>query len=124
MKRANTFRTILASLAFAAFTMTAASSFADDVKLPTTTAEHDAAAKQYKEQAAQFKKVADDHRAMAEAYKKSIAMPVDKTGRKNPWLEKMEKHCAALAKDADKLAADAEKAAEYHTMRGKELQGK
>ena len=117
-------RTIVAALAFAAFTASAAVAVADDVKLPQTPAEHEAMAKQYKDQAAQYKKVADDHRAMAEAYKKTIANPVSKTGQKNPWLAKMEKHCAALAKDADKLAADAEKAAEYHTMRGKELQGK
>ena len=117
-------RTIVAALAFAAFTASAAVAVADDVKLPQTPAEHEAMAKQYKDQAAQYKKVADDHRAMAAAYKKTIAMPESKTGQKNPLLVKMEKHCAALAKDADKLAADAEKAADYHTMRAKELQGK
>ena len=124
MKLVTKNRTILATLAFAALALTATASFADEAKVPTTTAEHDALAKQYTAQAAQFKKVADDHREMAEAYKKSIAMPVTKGGQKNPWLVKMEKHCAMLAKDADKLAADAEKAADYHTARGKELQGK
>jgi hypothetical protein len=117
-------RTMVAALAFAAFTASAAFALADDAKIPQTTAEHEAMAKQYKDQAAQYKKVADDHRAMAEAYKKTIAMPVSKGGQKNPWLAKMEKHCATLAKDADKLAADAEKAADYHAMRAKELQGK
>jgi hypothetical protein len=117
-------RTIVAALAFAAFTVSAAVALADDVKLPQTPAEHEAMAKQYKDQAAQYKKVADDHRAMAEAYKKTIAMPVSKGGQKNPLLEKMEKHCATLAKDAAKLAADAEKMADFHTMRAKELQGK
>lgn len=120
----NQIRHVLAAFAFAAFTLTATASFADDMKIPQTTAEHEEMAKQYKDQAAQYKKVADDHRAMAEAYKKTIAMPVSKGGQKNPWLEKMEKHCAALAKDADKLAADAEKAADYHSMRAKELHGK
>jgi hypothetical protein len=124
MKLATKIRTILATLAFAAFALTATASLADEARVPTTTAEHEALAKQYRDQAAQFKKVADDHRAMVEAYKKSIAMPVNKAGQKNPWLVKMEKHCAMLAKDADKLAADAEKAADYHTARGKELQGK
>ena len=119
-----TVRVTVAALVFAAFTASAAVALADDVKIPQTTAEHEAMAKQYKDQAAQYKKVADDHRAMAEAYKKTIAMPVSKGGQKNPWLAKMEKHCAALAKDADKLAADAEKAADYHSMRAKELQGK
>lgn len=117
-------RAIIASLAFAAFALTATASFADEPKLPQTTAEHEAMAKQYRDQAAQYKKVADDHRAMAAAYKKTIAMPESKTGVKNPWLAKMEKHCGMLAKDADKLAADATKAADYHELRAKELQGK
>ena len=115
-------RTVLASLAFAAFALTATASYADDAKVPTTTAEHDALAKQYKDQSAQFKKVADEHKAMAQSY--ANAHPDTKGGVKNPWNDKMQKHCAMLAKDAEKLAADADKAADYHTMRGKELQGK
>lgn len=115
-------RTIVASLAFAAFALTASASFAEDAKVPTTTADHEAIAKQYKDQAAQFKKIADDHRAMAAAYAK--ANPDSKGGVKNPWNEKMQKHCKALAADADKMAADADKAADFHTLRGKELQGK
>jgi len=35
----------------------------------------------------------------------------------------MEKHCATLIKDAEKLAADTQKAADYHHLRAKELQG-
>lgn len=124
MKLATKTRTILASLAFAAFALTAKASFADDMKVPTTAAEHQALAKQYQDEAAQFKKVADDHKAMAEEYKKTIAMPVTKGGQKNPYLAKMEKHCDTLAKDADKLAADATKAADFHTARAKELAGK
>jgi hypothetical protein len=115
-------RTILAAFAFAAFAMSATASYADDAKVPTTTAEHDALAKQYKDQAAAYKKVGDEHRAMADAYAK--AHQPGKGQNSNPFNDKMQKHCAALAKDADKLAADAEKAADYHTMRGKELQGK
>lgn len=115
-------RTILATLAFAALALTATASFAGEATVPMTTAEHDTLAKQYKDQAVQFKKVADDHRAMAAAFKN--AHPDSKGGAKDPWNEKMQKHCAMLAKDADKLAADAEKAADYHTARGKELQGK
>ena len=67
--------TIIAALAFAAFTASAAAAMADDVKLPQTAAEHEAMAKQYKDQAAQYKKVADDHKAMAEAYKKTSPCP-------------------------------------------------
>jgi hypothetical protein len=117
-------RNTLALAIFAAFAFTATGSFAEEAKVPETAAEHQAMAKQYTDQAAQFKKVADDHRAMAEAYKKSLTMPTSKAGQKNPWLAKMEKHCGMLAKDADKVAADATKAAEYHTLRAKELEGK
>ena len=124
MTLGNKIRTIVASLAFAAFALTATASFAEEAKVPTTPAEHEALAKQYKDQAAQYKKTADDHRAMAEAYKKSVAMPEMKGGQKNPWVVKMEKHCMALAKDADKLSADSIKAAEYHEARAKELAGK
>jgi hypothetical protein len=117
-------RTVVTTAVFTAFAFTATASFADEAKVPQTAAEHEAMAKQYKDQAAQFKKFADDHRAMAEAYKKSLVMPTSKSGQKNPWLAKMEKHCGMLAKDADKLAADAEKAAEFHTMRAQEVGGK
>ena len=115
-------RTTIASLAFAAFALTATASFAEEAKVPTTVAEHEALAKQYKDQAAQYKKVGDEHRAMAAAYGK--AHPDAKGGAKNPWNQKMQKHCEALAKDADKMAADSEKAADFHTLRAKELQGK
>ena len=114
--------TIASSLAFAAFALTATASFADEAKVPATAADHEALAKQYKEQAAQYKKVGDEHRDMAAAYAK--AHPDSKGGVKNQWNEKMKKHCEMLSKDADKLAADAEKAADYHTLRAKELQGK
>jgi hypothetical protein len=115
------FRTVMAMAVFTAFAFTATATFAQEAKVPQTAADHEAMAKQYKDQAAQFKKVAEDHKAMAEAYKKSFAAPAAKAGQKNPWAAKMEKHCTALSKDAEKLAADAEKAAEYHTMRAKEL---
>lgn len=115
-------RTIATTLALVAFALTASTSLADDAKVPTTVAEHEALAKQYKGQAAQYKKVADDHRAMAAAYAK--AHPPTKGNVSNPWNDKMQQHCKALAADADKLAADAEKAADYHTLRAKELQGK
>jgi hypothetical protein len=122
MKSVSKIRTILASITFAAFAFTAAAAFADEAKVPATTAEHEALAKQYKEQAAQYKKVAAEHEAMAAAYAK--VHPDSKGGVKNAWNEKMQKHCKALAADANKLAADAEKAADFHTMRAKELQGK
>jgi hypothetical protein len=122
MPKTRTRNTIFAALALAAFAFTARAAFAEEVKLPTTTAEHEAIAKQYRDQAAQYKKMADDHRAMAAAYAKSH--PPTKSSPANPWALKMQKHCDMLAKDADKLSADATKAADYHDMRAKELEGK
>lgn len=115
-------RMMIPALAFAAFALTATASFAEDAKLPTTAAEHEALAKQYKEQAAQYKKVAEEHRAMAGAY--SAAHQPTNGPTANAGAVKMKKHCEAIAKDADKLASDTEKAADYHTLRAKELQGK
>jgi hypothetical protein len=117
-------RGMLAATLFAAFAMSATASLAQEVKVPETAADHDGLVKSYRDKAATFRKEVEAHKQMAEAYKKSWAQPVDKTGKKNPWVLKMEKHCQTIAKDAEKLAADADKAADYHELRAKELQGK
>jgi len=122
MMPATKIRTVIASLAFAALALSATASFSEEAKVPTTVAEHEAMAKQYKDQAAEYKKVADYHRAMAAAY--SAAHQPTNGPTANAGAVKMKKHCETIAKDADKLAADAEKAADYHTLRAKELQGK
>lgn len=96
--------------------------YAHDVKVPETVADHMALAKEYTEKAASYKAEAEHHRKMAEAYKASVA--TTPKAPPNPWAKKMEKHCLALVKDAEKFAADAQKAADYHTLRAKELQGK
>lgn len=117
-------QTVLAlCLASGAVFMAAPATRAQEVHVPTTAAEHLALAKSYQEKAAAYRKEAAYHRQMAEAYKKSIPGP-SKSGQPNPWAVKMDKHCAMLAKDAEKLAVDSEKSAEYHTLRAKELEGK
>ena len=94
-----------------------------ETKVPETQAEHLTLAKSYQEKAATYRKEAAEHRAMADAYKKSVP-GATKGGGENPWAKKMEAHCRAIATDAEKLATDADKAAEFHTLRAKELQGK
>ncbi len=96
---------------------------AQAAKIPQTAADHLALAKSYQEKAAAYRKEVADHKAMAEAYKKSSA-PGGKSTGENPWAKKMEEHCRAIAADAEKLAVDADKAAEFHMLRAKELQGK
>ncbi len=123
MKLARKARIILATIAFGAFALTATASYAGEPDQPATTAAgQQERAKAYKDKATDAKKVADEHRAMAAEYGK--AHPDMKGGMKNPWNEKMQKHCMAIARDADKLAADYQKAADYHEMRAKELEGK
>jgi pyruvate/2-oxoacid:ferredoxin oxidoreductase alpha subunit len=108
--------------AVAAFAGVAASALAEDVKVPVTIADHTALAKHYAEKATSYKAEADSHRKMAEAYKQSVA--TSPKAPANPWALKMERHCQALAKDADKLALDAQKASDFHTLRAKDLEGK
>lgn len=121
----NKIRMAVASFLFAAVALGATVSRADQPKIPTTVQEHQALAKQYRDQAAQYTKVADTHRAMAEAAKKStLSSHAAAHGQKDSSVEKMVKHCEAISKDADKLAADATKAADYHELHAKELQGK
>ena len=118
-------RTAVVAVAFVAFAFAARASMADTPKIPTTVAEHEALAKQYMDIVAQNKKVADEHRAMAEAAKQSTKNAhAAAHGQKDPTAEKMVKHCTAIVAAADKLAAEAQKAADFHEMRAKELQGK
>ena len=91
------------------------------VKLPTTAEDHLAMAKRYEEMVAGWRKEAAYHREMAAAYKKSH--PDFKGGARNPAAVTMERHCAKIADDAEKLAADAEDTAKYHRLRAKELKG-
>ena len=115
----------LAAVVFLAFAFAAPAAMADAPKVPTTVADHEALAKQYKDIVAQNKKVADEHRAMAEAAKQSTKNAhAAAHGQKDPTAEKMMKHCMAIVAAADKLAAEAQKAADFHEMRAKELQGK
>ncbi len=92
------------------------------VKVPETASDHLAMAKQYDEKVAAWRKEAAYHHEMAAAYKKE--RPDFKGGVRNPWTVRMEKHCAKIATDAEKLAADAEEAARFHRLRAGELQGK
>lgn len=108
-----------------ALTLLAAPLAMAEAKVPTTAAEHLTLAKKYEQQAAANRQEAQDHREMAEAFRK--ANPQSRKGwegQKNAKVEAMDKHCAALATAAENLAAENQKAADFHTLRAKELQGK
>ena len=117
-----TIQTLVAALALGTIAITGGVARADDVKIPVTTADHEVLAKSYQEKAASYRKESDSHKEMAAAYGKAHAD--SKGGVKNPWNQKMQKHCQAMATAAEKLAKEAEKAAEFHTLRAKETQGK
>jgi hypothetical protein len=117
----HTIRNLFAALALSTFVL-AGSARADEVKVPETAAEHEALAKTYQDKAANYRKDAEWHKSMAEAYAKSH--PDSKGGAKNQWNAKMQKHCRQLAAAAENLAKESEKAAEFHTLRAKETQGK
>lgn len=93
------------------------------LKLPTTPEDHFALAKRYRAKAEEYRREAREHREMAAAYRRN-AVVAKGTSRRNPVVVKMEKHCAAIAAKAEALAAENERAADYHELRAKELQGK
>lgn len=114
-------RPLISSLAFIGLAYVATPAFAQEAKIPQTVAEHEAKAKVYKEQADQYRKLATEHKQMAAEYARQH--PDMKGGIKNPHTQEMTKHCEKLQKDYEQLATDSQKAADYHTMRAKEMQG-
>src|SRR6266542_6381176 len=87
----------IAALAFVmAVTGPVATAFAD-ATTPQTAADHLALAKKYGDEATANRKLAEEHKEMAEAYKKGTAGP-SKSGAPNPWAKKMEAHCGKIAK--------------------------
>lgn len=111
----------LASLALS-LSLVAAPARAEEAKVPVTAADHMAMSKSYAEKAVTYRAEAAYHKEMAAAYAK--AHPDLKSGARNPWTAEMEKHCKAIVKDAEKLAADAEWAAKFHEMHAREMEGK
>jgi hypothetical protein len=116
----NVFRS--AMLFFVLLAATSSSAWADGAKVPVTAAEHQAMAKDYQDKAAAWRKEAAFHREMAAEYKKTAAE--SPKGPANPWVKKMEKHCYTIVAMVEKLAAAADKAADFHSMRAKEVEGK
>jgi hypothetical protein len=118
----NKAKTLLGAIALGTLVTVAGTAQADEAKVPDTMAAHETMAKTYQDKAASYRKEADWHKAMAAAYAK--AHPDSKGGIKNSWNVKMQKHCQAMMTTAEKLATEAEKAADFHNHRAKELQGK
>jgi hypothetical protein len=96
---------------------------AEVVKIAVTPEDHLAKAEEYKKKAATYREEAAFHRKMLDDYKKTVASgPIGKVPE-NPYIAKMRKHCEGYIKDAEALAAEAERFAEFHRMRAAELRG-
>lgn len=92
--------------------------------IPTTPEEHMAMAGEYAKKAATYRAEVAFHQKMLEDYKKTVAQGPAGKVPENPYIVNMRKHCEAYIRDAEALAVDAEKFAEFHRMRAAELQGK
>jgi hypothetical protein len=97
-----------------------------EMSAPATADEHLARAATYQEKAATYREDAAVHRKMFADYERKTGNPAlqSKAGRELPWVAKMRKHCEAYIKDAETLAADADRFAEFHRMRAEEMRGK
>ncbi len=96
-----------------------------EMGIPATPDEHLARAAKYQEKAVAYRKEAAEHRKMFADYKQpGDAAHESKTGHEASWVAKMRKHCDEYIKDAEKLAADAERFAAFHRMRAEEMRGK
>jgi hypothetical protein len=112
---------ILATIALS-LTLVSSTALAEEAKVPVTAADHMAMSKSYADKANAWRAEAAYHRDMAAAYAKDHRDP--KSGGRNQWTVKMEKHCNEIIKDVERLAADAEWAAKFHEMHARELEGK
>lgn len=92
-------------------------------KVPRTPEEHLALADRYTRKAVEYRAEAKEHRQMLVDYQQETSMPPNKSGRELPWVAKMRNHCEGYVNKAEELAGEAERFAEFHRMRAKELQG-
>lgn len=112
---------VLASLALS-LSPVAVTARAEEAKAPVTIADHEAMSKSYADKAFTHRAEAAYHREMVKEYAKTH--PDRKSGARSRWAVEKEKHCKAIIKDAEKLAADAEWAARFHEMHARQMEGR
>jgi len=92
------------------------------MKAPRTPEEHFARAAEYERKAKEYRQEAALHKKMVDDEVK--ALPPKLRSEPEPgWLKKMRRHCEDYMEKAQALAQEAERFAEYHRIRGKEMQG-
>ena len=93
-----------------------------EMKVPESAQDHYAMAEHYQKVATQTREDAEMHKKMLADFTKSVvANP--KSGE-NPYAKEMRLHCERYINAAEALAAEADASAKFHTLRGKELEGK
>ena len=99
---------------------------AEQMRVPESPDEHFARAASYAAKAGAYRQEAAAHRRMFADYESSGSNSAiqSKMGRELPWVAKMRNHCDSYVKEAERLAAEADRFAEFHRMRGAEMQGK
>ena len=98
----------------------AAADMASMTTMPGTKDEHQKMTEYYKNKAAGYRADAEFHRKMLADYKMGVASS-PKNPVENPWVKKERLHCEMYIKEANKLAAQADEFAEFHTMRASEM---
>jgi len=95
---------------------------AQEMKVPETAKDHREMAEHYQKVAAQTREDIEMHKKMLADFNQS-AVKNPKTGE-NPYSKKMRLHCEKYIKASEALAAEADASATFHNLRAKELEGK
>jgi hypothetical protein len=93
-----------------------------EMKVPETAKDHYEMAEHYQKVAAQTREDIEMHKKMLADFRKA-ATENPKAGE-NPHTKAMRLHCEKYIRAAEALAAEADASGKFHTMRGKELEGK
>jgi hypothetical protein len=96
--------------------------FAQEMKVPETAKDHREMAEHYQKVAAQTREDIEMHKKMLADFNQA-AVKNPKTGE-NPYSKKMRLHCEKYVKASEALATEADASATFHNLRAKELEGK
>jgi hypothetical protein len=92
-----------------------------EIKIPKTAQDHRELAEKYSSMATAYRQEAEEHRKMKEQYQKKVARnPKDPEGLR---MRKMRMHCDNIIRHAEAIAYEAERIAEYHKLRAREIEG-
>lgn len=123
-----TTRLLLAAMTLLAITVPACaqepaqSDSSYEMKVPETAQDHYDMAEHYRKIELQTRKEIEMHKKMLADYSQTVAKN-PKAGE-NPYVTKMRLHCERYIKAAKALGEEAAESAKFHTLRGKELEGK